>query len=113
MNTLAEILLLRGGLALDAIGVLGLGLFAFAALRLGSRHHSWGGNLMAAGAVALIAGRMFSIVAPHVLTPPVLASLGRTFISIHTSIPVVLLTAGLAGIVWGLWGHERWMREGR
>lgn len=112
MNHLAD-LILRGGLVLDAAGVTGLGLFALAALRLAQRHHSWGGHLMAAGAFALLLGRLFVLVAPHVLTPPVLADLGHTFISLHTFIPVVLLTAGLAGIVWGLWGHERWMREGR
>lgn len=96
----------------DGIGVLGLGLLALAALRLSWRHRSWGGSLMAAGAVALLLGRMFVLIAPHVLTREVLAELGKTFISFQAAVPVVLLSVGLAGVVWGLWGHERWLREG-
>jgi hypothetical protein len=111
MNTLAD-LLLRGGIILDALGIAGLGLFALAALRLARHHRSWGGHLMAAGAMALLLGRLLVLIAPLILTRELLAELGRTFISLQSMIPVFLLTAGLAGIVWGLWGHERWIREG-
>jgi hypothetical protein len=97
----------------DMLGILGIGLFALAALRLGRRHHSWGGSLMAGGAIALLLGRLFVLIAPQFLTREVLASLGHTFISLQSAVPSILLTAGLAGVVWGLWGHERWMREGQ
>jgi hypothetical protein len=112
MNSLPD-LILRGGLVLEALGVLGLGLLGLASLRLALRHRSWGGHLMAAGALALLLGRLFVMLAPHFLTPPVLAELGRSVIAFQAFLPVALLTLGLAGVVWGLWGHERWMREGR
>jgi len=108
MNLLHD-LLQPGGLILDGAGILGLGLLALAAARLARVHRSWGGTLMGWGAAALLAGRVFVLLAPHFLTREVLADLGATFISLAATVPVVLLTAGLGGVVWGLWGHERWL----
>ena len=40
-----------------------------------------------------------------------LAAIGPIGISLTIALPPILLTFGLAGIVWGLWGHERWVQE--
>jgi len=112
MNTLAQFIE-HGSFALDALGIVGLGLLALAALRLARVQQSWGGHVMATGAVALLVGRLFVLLAPLVLTRELLARLGRTFIAAQAAFPVIILTLGLAGIVWGLWGHERWMRASR
>jgi hypothetical protein len=32
-------------------------------------------------------------------------------LSLMAGLPPLLLTFGLAGVVWGLWGHERWLGE--
>jgi hypothetical protein len=110
MNLLHEIAI-HGGLFLDIAGILGLALLALAAVRLARIHRSWGGALMGWGAAALLAGRVYVLIAPQVLSRELLASLGRSFISASVLVPVLLLTAGFAAVVWGLWGHERWLKE--
>jgi hypothetical protein len=111
MNTFD--LIMKGGLLLDVAGVVGLGLLGFAAIRLARREESWGGNLMAAGAISLLIARLFVLIGPHVLTREVLANLGPAAISAQLAIPAILLSFGLAGVVWGLWGHARWVQEER
>ena len=101
----------HGTLIFDLAGLLGLCMAALAATRVARRGGSWGGPMMAWGAAALLTGRLFALVAPQFLTREVLAQLGHGFIAATALVPVVLLTGGLAGIVWGLWGHERWLRE--
>lgn len=110
MNPLYE-LLRSGSLILDAAGIVGLGLLALAAAHLARVHRSWGGTLMGWGAAALLAGRLFVLLAPQFLTREVLAGLGQLVIVMVNVLPVLLLTAGFAAVVWGLWGHERWLRE--
>jgi len=68
---------------------------------------------MAIGAIGLLTARLF------ILSKPLLAN-GGFFQAIGTkatytlmALPPVLLTLGLAGVVWGLWAHEKWLREGR
>ena len=53
MNLLLEVIL-KSGLLLDACGVIGLGLLGLAAVKLTSRDKSWGGTMMASGAISLI-----------------------------------------------------------
>ena len=110
MNLLLEVIL-KSGLLLDACGVIGLGLLGLAAVKLTSRDKSWGGTMMASGAISLILARMFYLISPHFMTADFLISIGRVGISITEALPPLLLTFGLAGIVWGLWGHERWLNE--
>jgi len=110
MTPLAEIIE-HGSLFLAALGIIGLGLLVVASLRLARAQRSRGGYLMAAGAAALLLGRLFVLVSPQVLTRDVLARLGHTFITAQAAFPVIVLTAGLAGIVWGLWYHHRWLRK--
>lgn len=100
------------GLLLDLAGVAGLGLIALAAIRLARVKGSWGGTMMAAGAVALLCARLYFIVAPHVITDDVLYAIGPVGISLTYALPPILLTLGLAGVVWGLWGHDRWLKRG-
>jgi hypothetical protein len=50
------------------------------------------------------------LVSPHLVTPDVQASMGVTVAEIINLAPMALLTLGLAGVVWGLWGHEQWLR---
>jgi hypothetical protein len=110
MNLLLESIL-KNGLLFDACGVLGLGLLGLAAVKLTRRYHSWGGTMMAVGAVSLLVSRLYLILAPHFMTNDILATIGPIGISLTIALPPLLLSIGLAGIVWGLWGHERWLNE--
>jgi hypothetical protein len=103
----------KSGFLLDGCGVIGLGLLALAAVRLSKRYHSWGGSLLACGSLLLLLGRLWAIVAKQMLTAETAASLGRTWSEVLALTPFALLTAGLAGVVWGLWGHEQWLRADR
>lgn len=113
MNPLLELILNRG-LLFDTLGVLGLGLVGLAAVRLSRRYQSWGGTMMAVGAISVLLARLYHVIAPFVITHDVLHAIGPVGISLMIGLPPMLLTLGLAGIVWGLWSHERWLRaEGR
>jgi hypothetical protein len=112
MNSPLEILI-RNGLLLDAVGVIGLGLIGLAAVRLARRNQSWGGTMMAFGAIALLIARLYLILSPHFVNDEVLHMIGPVGISMTYGLPPILLTLGLAGVVWGLWGHERWLKENR
>ncbi|MCW1925111.1 hypothetical protein OKA05_21295 [Luteolibacter arcticus] len=112
MSLLLEILV-KGGFLLDALGVIGLGMVGMAAVRLANRYRSWGGSLIASGALMLLLGRIWVIAAEQLLTPDTGRMMGETWITIFSIVPMALLTMGLAGIVWGLWGHEQWLREER
>lgn len=111
MNPLLEAVV-ANGLLLDASGVIGLGLLALAALRLVRESNSWGGTMLCYGAVALLVARLYILLAPHFVTQDFLGSIGAVGISIVIGLPPLLLTSGLAGVVWGLWGHEKWLKEG-
>jgi hypothetical protein len=110
MNSSLE-LILNHGQVFDAVGVLGLGLLALAAIKLARVHRSWGGTMMALGAIALLMARVYLVVAPHVINDDVLGAIGPLGISLTIGLPPLLLTMGLAGVVWGLWGHERWLNH--
>jgi hypothetical protein len=108
MNPLLETIL-GHGLLFDAVGVLGLGVLGLAAVKLARVHRSWGGMMMAGGAIALLISRLYLISAPHFMTDDVLGMIGPVGISLTIGLPPILLTLGLAGVVWGLWGHHRWL----
>ncbi len=110
MNPLLESIL-KNGLILDACGIIGLGLLGLAAVKLARRYQSWGGTMMALGAISLLLGRLYYLLSPHFMNNDFLSAIGPVGISLTEGLPQLLLTAGLAGIVWGLWGHERWMNE--
>lgn len=108
MNLLLEVIV-KNGLLLDAVGVIGLGLIGLAAVKLSHRNHSWGGTMMALGAIAVLSARFYLVISPHFVNDNVLHSIGPIGIGLTIGLPPLLLTLGLAGIVWGLWGHERWL----
>jgi hypothetical protein len=103
----------ENGFLMDAGGVIGLGLLGLAAVRLSQRYHSWGGSLLACGALLLLLGRLWVLATPHILTSQMRNEIGHTMVEVITLAPFALLTAGLAGVVWGLWGHEQWLRSER
>lgn len=110
MNPLLE-KLVGQGLLFDALGVIGLGLIGLAAVKLARANCSWAGTMMALGAIALLCGRLFVIVAPHFVTNEILYAIGPIGVSLLYGLPPLLLTGGIAGVVWGLWGHERELDE--
>jgi hypothetical protein len=103
----------KKGFLLDAIGILGLGLLGLASVRLSQRYRSWGGSLLASGSLLLLLGRLWVLVSPQLLTPDLRQAMGSTASELVSLAPMTLLTLGLAGVVWGLWGHEQWLREER
>ncbi|WP_193214346.1 hypothetical protein [Luteolibacter marinus] len=112
MDLLLEILLTKTFL-FDAFGVIGLGLLGLAAVRLSQRYQSWGGSLLSSGALLLLLGRLMALLRPQIFTPGLQDALGRSMSDVLLLAPTALMTMGLAGIVWGLWGHEQWLREER
>lgn len=110
MNPLLDIIISKG-LLIDSIGMIGLGILALAAIRLSKKEKSWGGSMMAYGAFALLVARIYVTLAPHILTNDHLLAMGPAGISLTYALPPILLTFGLAGVVWGLWGHEKWLKE--
>jgi len=101
----------KSGLLLDALGVIGLGLIGLSAVRLAQRRQSWGGTTMALGAITLLVARLIVITRPHLAELGLLQLLGDTSTRLLLALPSFLLTLGLAGVVWGLWAHERWLKE--
>lgn len=113
MNPLLEAIVNKG-LLFDAAGVIGLGLVGLAALRLAREQQSWGSTIMAAGAIAVLLARLYLVSSPFFMDIELAAKIGPVGNSLAIGLPPLLLTLGLAGIVWGLWSHERWLRvEGR
>lgn len=108
MNPLSDVL---PNLLVDSIGIAGLGMLGLAAARLARHYGSWGGTMMALGAISLLLGRLYFISAPHVIDNNVLAAIGPVGIALTIAVPPLLVSGGLAGVVWGLWGHDRWLRE--
>ncbi len=110
MSLLLEVAITNGAL-FDALGVIGLGLFGVAAIRLARRYQSWGGTMMSFGAITLILARLYFILGSQFLNDDLLAAIGPVGISLTYALPPLFLTFGLAGVVLGLWGHERWLSE--
>jgi hypothetical protein len=108
MSLLLEVIF-QNGLLLDAVGAIGLGLFGLAAVRLARQQRSWGGTMMAVGAIAVLLARLYLVTSPFFASDNFLHFIGPVGISLTIALPPLLLTFGLAGIVWGLWGHERWL----
>jgi len=106
MSLLLEVFI-QNGLLMDALGILGLGLLGLAAIQLAKRDQGRGGHIMAIGTVFLLVARLYVILAPHFMTNDVLYAIGPVGISLTIGLPPLLLSFGLIGIVWGLWGHER------
>lgn len=106
MSLLLEIVL-QNGFILDVFGIIGLGLLGLAAVQLGRRFDTPGSRIVTWGAVTLIAGRLVSISLTHWVDGRVQAQLGKATVDLIAAVPLVLLTAGLASVVWGLWSHER------
>ena len=102
-----EVMLAQKGFVVDALGVFGLGLVALAAVRLAAATGSRHATVMTAGAILLVAGRISALALGHLLTPGHMAEMSAVALNlIHTG-PFTLLTLGLAGTVFGFWGHEK------
>jgi hypothetical protein len=112
MNLLLEIVV-ENGLLLDSAGILGIGLVALAAAKLSRRDQSWGGTLMALGAISLLLARLYFLLRPQFMTDDFLIAIGPLGVAALYALPPVLLTFGLGGVVGGLWSHERWLKEER
>jgi hypothetical protein len=98
-------------LVLDVLGLVGLMLIVVAAVRLARRHKSWGGHLMVFGAACLLVARLYLLGEAHLGSEDFFAVIGPAGIAATIALPPLLLSFGLAGVVWGLWGHDRWLRE--
>lgn len=106
MNLLFEIVIQQGFL-LDLLGVLGLGLVAFAAVRLAQRMPGRSAVFMTWGALALIAGRVGILLLLQVVNPFNQDQFDPTLLAVVKNVNLLLLTGGLGAIVWGFWSHER------
>ncbi len=106
MKLLLE-LILNHGLLFDSVGAVGLGLIGLAAAKLARHHASLGGFMIAVGAIALLLARFYLVISPHFVDDGVLHMIGPVGISLTLGLPPLLLSLGLASIVWGLWVHER------
>ncbi|MFT4176258.1 MAG: hypothetical protein QM627_06345 [Luteolibacter sp.] len=109
MNPLLEVFV-KNGLLPDLAGIVGLSLIAFAALKLAKRDPSHG-RVVVAGALALLLARLFVVLAPSLIDPAWLCGLHDLPFALIRHAPTVLLTSGLAAIVWGLWGYEKELKE--
>jgi hypothetical protein len=105
--------LINGAFLFDALGVVGLGMVGLAAMRLSHRYRSWGGSLLACGSLLLLLGRIWFLASEHVVTHDMKHSIGEAWGTALGNVPMALLTVGVAFVVWGLWGHEQWLREER
>jgi len=103
--------LIKGSFLMDALGVIGLGLISLSAVRLAQQRGSWGGATMALGAIALMVARLIVLVRPHLAGTGLIDLFGDSIARLALVLPTFLLTIGLAGVVWGIWAHERWVRE--
>lgn len=112
MNPLFETII-KGSFLMDALGVIGLGLISLSAVRLAEQRKSWGGTTMAVGAIALLAARLIVVFRPFLAESGVVQAFGDSGSRLVFILPTFLLTIGLAGVVWGVWAHERWLRESR
>ncbi len=110
MNLLFEIVIQQGFL-LDLFGVLGLGLVAFAAVRLAQRLPGRSAALMTWGALAIIAGRIGILLFGQVVTPLTVHQFDPLLLTLVKNVNLALLTGGLGAIVWGFWSHERQLAE--
>ncbi|GAA5124341.1 hypothetical protein JIN84_12535 [Luteolibacter yonseiensis] len=106
MSPLLEAILEKS-LLFDSMGLLGLVLLLAAALKLARVHRSWGSTVLALGAASLLCVRLYFLLAPHFMNDDLLLAIGPLGISLTIALPPLMLTFGLGGIVWGLWGHER------
>lgn len=106
MNLLFEIVIQQGFL-LDLFGILGLGLVAFAALRLAQRLPGRHATFMTWGALAMIAGRIGILLFTQVVTPFNQAQFDPFMLALVKNTNLLLLTGGLGAIVWGFWSHEQ------
>ncbi|MBK1881865.1 hypothetical protein JIN85_05535 [Luteolibacter pohnpeiensis] len=112
MSPLLEALI-ANNLPLNMAGVLGLGLIGLAAARLSHQHRSKGGTVMTWGAICLLLARMYVVSAPHFENLAFFEAIGPVGIAATIALPPLLLSVGLAAVVWGLWAHERLMRNER
>ncbi|RYD37964.1 MAG: hypothetical protein EOP87_02480 [Verrucomicrobiaceae bacterium] len=103
--------IVKGSFLMDCLGVIGLGLISLSAVRLAQRWGSWGGTTMAAGAIALLTARLIVLLRPLLAEAGFLELSGDSASRLAFVLPTFLLTIGLAGVVWGVWAHERWLRE--
>ncbi len=106
MNPLLDVLLTHG-LFVDALGILGLGLVGMGAARLARSHGSRGLVWIAAGAVSLLAARLYFLTSPHFMTMGFEETIGPAGIAATIAIPPLLLFFGLAAVVGGFWRYEK------
>ena len=106
MNLLLE-RVIDQGFILDLFGVLGLGLLAFAALRLARRMDSVRASLMTIGALAMLVGRVSKMLIGEMVTMYEWATMSEASLIMCRDVPTALLTFGLATFVYGFWSHER------
>lgn len=110
MNPLVDTLLSKG-LLLNFSGILGISLLALTAVRLSRRNYPWAAKLLLVGTLSMLLSRLWYILSPGFVTDDLLYHAGPLGITLMDGLPPLLLNIGLAGVVWGLWGHHRWLQE--
>ena len=106
MNVLLETLVTHGQL-LDLFGVVGMGFLAVAGLRLAKACRVAHTRTLAWGAVALILGRVISVMLQSLIHPFEPLPFPLEIIELLHLTATVLMIGGLGLVVWGFWSHER------
>ena len=65
--------------------------------------------MIALGIIALLAARMQVFLTPHLLTREIVQVIGPAGLALSIGSTQILLSFGLVLVVWGIWGHHRWM----
>lgn len=106
MNVLLETLVTHGQL-LDLFGIVGMGFLAVGGLRLAKRHHIAHTRTLAWGAIAMILGRVISVMLQSLIHPFEPLPFPLEIIELSQLVSTVLMISGLGLVVWGFWNHER------
>ena len=103
--------LVDNGFVLEVAGIFGIGLIGLSGIKLAKNDRCWGGPMITMGAIGLLVAKILMLAVPYLTSMGLLADLGGNAGRFVRFLQPLLLTLGFGGIVWGIWAHQRWLRE--